>query len=211
MALSGTLTGTKGGYTYTIKWQATQDVTNNKSTITCTHSLAGGKDWAINATEHVSCNIGGTGAKEVSLKIVKGDSSAWSVTIGKTTHTVTHASDGTGSFSVESTIRGYSGANADITGKTITLDTIPRASTVSVSSGSVVCGSSVTVSVSRKSTAFTHTVQVKYGDTVKNTLVTKGTGSSFTLLQRLLRMRLLTLLVLACLVQYYVQRIMEQR
>lgn len=59
-----------------------------------------------------------------------------------------------------------------------TLDTIPRASSISSISGNTI-GSSVTVNIDRKASSFTHRVYYSFGNT-KNYLLESGVGTSLT-------------------------------
>lgn len=182
MALSGTIYNTvvSQGWQLRIDWSATQSVANNTSTITASMYVY---------NKYTSHNTGGTAyyiiqGTKTNYNYNYGSTPAWNY-LGQKSWTVTHSSDGTcsvtltGSWFSDISGSSYTPREMSISG-TITLNTIPRASDVSVSASSVACGGSITVSVSRKSTAFTHTVQVLYGSTAKTTLVTKGTGSSYT-------------------------------
>ena len=81
------------------------------------------------------------------------------------TITVGHNADGTKSFGFTASFSGsggYSPGTLSIGGNTFTLTTIPRSSSVSVGSG--VIGSAVTINISRQSTSFKHTVRYVWGN-----------------------------------------------
>ena len=94
------------------------------------------------------------------------------------TITVRHADDGTGVFVVRAHFNGsggYSPGNLDIGSQTITLTTIPRGSTVSVSDG--VIGKQVDISIDRKIDGATHTLRYAWGN--KQGEIANNVGTSF--------------------------------
>ena len=92
--------------------------------------------------------------------------------------TITHNSDGSKSISIAGDI---SHSRFDATKKSwsITLSTIPRASSISSISGNTI-GSSITVNISRKSSAFKHTVEFYIGSTKISTWSSVATKQTFT-------------------------------
>ncbi|MDA3769162.1 DUF859 domain-containing protein [Streptococcus thermophilus] len=81
------------------------------------------------------------------------------------TITVQHADDGTGVFGVHAHFNGsggYSPGNLDIGHQAITLTTIPRGSTVSVSDG--VIGNQVEITINRKLDGAKHTLRYSWDD-----------------------------------------------
>lgn len=193
MALSGTLSTNishnNAVYTYKLSWSATQSTANNTSKISWTAYLVLNKYATLSISSRSDNTVyeNGSNATYTSPKISKtSTSSSSTITLGSGSFTVSHSSDGTGSFvlgstfKIKATIGGTSYTNMTISNKTITLDTIPRASDVSISSATIACGSSATITVSRKVSSFTHTVQILDGSTVIETFVTKGTGTTFT-------------------------------
>lgn len=94
------------------------------------------------------------------------------------TITVQHADDGTGVFVVRAHFNGsggYSPGNLDIGSQTITLTTIPRGSTVSVSDG--VIGKQVDISIDRKIGDATHTLRYAWGN--KQGKIADNVGTSY--------------------------------
>ena len=91
----------------------------------------------------------------------------WNQTIQLIDQTITvrHADDGTGVFGVHAHFNGSGGwspGNIDIGNQTITLPTIPRGSTVSVSDG--VIGKQVDITINRKLGGAKHTLRYSWGD-----------------------------------------------
>lgn len=91
----------------------------------------------------------------------------WNQTIQLIDQTITvrHADDGTGVFGVHAHFNGSGGwspGNLDIGNQTITLPTIPRGSTVSVSDG--VIGKQVDITINRKLGGAKHTLRYSWGD-----------------------------------------------
>ena len=104
----------------------------------------------------------------------------WNQTIQLIDQTITvqHADDGTGVFVVRAHFNGsggYSPGNLDIGSQTITLTTIPRGSTVSVSDG--VIGKQVDISIDRKIDGATHTLRYAWGN--KQGEIANNVGTSF--------------------------------
>lgn len=92
--------------------------------------------------------------------------------------TVNHNSDGTGSVTLAWTSNcTFSNSIGNVTGSaTIALPTIPRASTISV--GTVTLGSAATITITRASSAFTHTLRAKFGSRAETTIVAKTSSTS---------------------------------
>jgi hypothetical protein len=125
-----------------------------------------------------SCIVGGVSKTFTSAAISTGGGTT--ITLGTTTHGINHNADGTASVSLSTTF--YPKAN--IAGKTvnsvtasgtITLDTIPRAS--SVTCNSFYIGDSTTITINRASANFTHTIKFVYGN-VSGTIATKTSETS---------------------------------
>lgn len=180
MALSGTITKSiSGTLSYEIRWSATQSTSANTSTVTCKHYLTGSGYNLIVAARTLTCTVGGV---EKTLTTPSVNGSVTEKLLGTTTHTVTHNSDGTKSVS----IKGVYPIAATLSGtyissvtasQTVTLDTIPRASSVSCGTGYI--GGSATISIKKASTDFTHTLTYVFGD-LSGTIVTKTSASSYS-------------------------------
>lgn len=94
------------------------------------------------------------------------------------TITVRHADDGSGAFGVRAHFNGsggYSPGNLDIGNQGITLTTIPRGSSVSVSEGFI--GNQVDITIDRKIAGATHTLRYAWGN--KQGKIADNVGTSF--------------------------------
>lgn len=167
MATSGTIAGSfsgsgSAGQKPYIFWERTSySVANNTSTIKVTFKVKrigtsysttkSGAPWTISIGDNDK-----TGTKDYKISSV---GSGEYVTIGSYTKTVTHKSDGTLSvkLSAKITLSGTTAGTGTVS-DTVTLPTIARVSTASLSASSVITGSKVTINISRKSSSFTHKV-----------------------------------------------------
>ena len=172
MASSGSLnTSSYEGRYLQLSWTQKKDVANNRSTISWTLSSIGGSA-VYYSTGATTVKINGT---QVYYKDrVDWDSYTFPAAKGSVsgTTTINHASDGTGSIKVELSTGIYVYAISTVS-KTWTLDTIPRASTPTLSASSVNMGSKITIKTNRASTAFTHNISYKWGSTtgtIKNSV-----------------------------------------
>lgn len=155
MATSGTLnSGNYHGRYVQFKWTATQSVTDNTSTISWTLKGAGTGEASWYKAGAFKVVIDGSTVYSTgeSDRITLYDGTE----VASGTKTLTHKTDGSRTFtvSIEAGIYTYA---VNCTGSTtFTLDTIPRASTFTVSSTSVDMNTTVTFTITRASTAFTH-------------------------------------------------------
>lgn len=184
MALSGSFQTTKDShnagsewpcYIY-VEWSAAQSVDNNTSTISW--AAYGGSDGTSTTkyteTGPVTVTINGTTVLSLTSRfnMTKGQK------IGSGTITIAHNTDGTKSISVGiSAAIWQTAVNCTFSG-TITLNTIPRATTPTVSSSSVAMNSAVTISTPRASSSFTHTLTYSFGS-ASGTIAT-GVGTSYS-------------------------------
>lgn len=178
MASSGSFSGSivSGHYVLRVDWTQTQDVSANTSTITAKIYLVNDYNLSIGARTANTMTIDGTAQSFSSAAI----STTGTHLLNTVTQTVSHASDGTKSlsmscvFSFAATISGtyYSTIAASAS---ITLDTIPRASSISMSAGTM--GSASTITITSASTSFTHTLTYSFGS-VSSTIATKTTSTS---------------------------------
>lgn len=162
MALSGIINGTTSnpGIISRIEWSATQSIDGNYSVVTARGIL----NWTANlktygrGTYYLSID-GQQGSNTVYAEITY-QSNTQVITVTKT---VPHNADGSKTAQIkfwggitETTLTSISCQ------ATVTLDTIPRASTFTLPA-SANAGSDFTVTVKRASTAFTHDVKVTFG------------------------------------------------
>lgn len=172
MALSGSIktNGYEGRY-YQVDWKATQSVSGNTSTVSWTLKCAGGSaSWYAERT----------------LKVVLAGSTVYSKTdrvqrytgkIASGTKTIAHDSSGAASFSISIQAAIY-GSSVNCTGSSsFTLDTIPRKSTLSVANGTL--NTAQTISVTRQSSSFTHTITATCGS-ASSTICTKSSSTSIS-------------------------------
>lgn len=184
MALSGTFSNAYRGYTYQISWSATQNTSGNYSTVTCVHKLICGSTWSLDiGNRNNTCVVNGSSVSFTSNEIHTGGSATF--TLGTTTHTVNHNSDGTGSFSVtgtfnmQATISGV-WVGSIVTSGSATLNTIARASSIT-SASNVVLGNNCNVTFTPTSSSFYYQMYFTIGAwTVSTGWFHPGTTSSYT-------------------------------
>ena len=174
MALNGSFsTNAYDGRYYTISWSASQDVAKNCSTISWTLSTTGGKSWYAERTLVVA----GAGSTLYS-KTDRVERYAGNITSG--TFYINHKSDGSGQFSMAISAAVY-GSAVNCTGSaTFTLNNIPRKSELSVGNGTL--DSSLNMTVTRKSSNFTHTVTAEVANVTSwnTTICTKSSSTSLS-------------------------------
>lgn len=182
MALSGTIEGSihSGHYRLRISWSATQNISNNTSTITAKMYLVQDPSWSLNIkTRSNSCSIAGVSTAFTSPAISSNGGST--ILLGTVSRTVNHAADGTrnvaisATFNIQATISGtrYETISASAT---VTLDTIARVSGFSLSSSSVVLGNAIGITINRLSSSFTHRIKYIWGQ--KNGTIATGVTTS---------------------------------
>lgn len=159
--------------------QASQNVANNTSTVN--YSLAISRPSAISSStaKSYSIVINGTTVKSGTTTI--GGSGNKTIASGSTT--ISHNADGTKSISFSFSLQyniTWAGVYLGTASKSgsMTLSTIPRASSISCNPTSVALGGSITVSISRASSSFTHTIQHDFYVGSWTTVATKTTATS---------------------------------
>lgn len=179
MALSGTVnTSNYQGRYVQLTWTATQSIENNSSTLTWTLKGAGDatSTWYMAGGFYVEINgsVVCDWSTDTRIKLYNGTS----ITSGQIT--IPHSSDGAKSFTIGVSAgiyyyeRNCSGSEA------VYLDTIPRASTISFASGNnstIGVTNGVKISVSKKSSSFTHTIVYAFGK-VTGTICSKSSSTS---------------------------------
>lgn len=178
MALSGTINGrvtlNSRFMSFYITWSANQNVEGNYSDVTVTsywktNNTRWGFDTGGNRAASITIN-GNTTSISKRFDSTNGTGTGWKQenpwAIQTVTERVYHNSDGSKSISISARANGYaasygpsnsSASSGDCTASgTISLDTIPRASKVSATNADI--GSTSTITVSRYSTSFKHTV-----------------------------------------------------
>ncbi|AXY81207.1 hypothetical protein AVP_91 [Aerococcus phage vB_AviM_AVP] len=179
MAMSGTITGARtGAYgpRIIIEWKVLeQDIAGNRSKVEAISYM----DVAatISYTSRNSVNITIDGSR--TTKTAKSSSSgAWKRELNRHTAWVNHSSDGSrsitiaSSYDVQITWRGQWIGNISA-GATVTLDSIPRASTINSASipyylqapNGVASANAISISLSKKLSSYTHYIKLEHGNT----------------------------------------------
>lgn len=189
MALSGSFSGSavSGNYKLRVDWSATQNVSNNTSKITCVMYLVQASSWSlsIGTRDDNSTTINGTKYTWTSPAISNsGGKTTKLATV--TSGNITHNADGTKSVTISAVFQ----LNATISGTyrdtitastTVTLNTIPRATQPTLSASSADMGATVTVSMPRASSNFTHDLAYKLNSGSYVSVATgRGTSYSWT-------------------------------
>ena len=166
MGLSQTLSVTETSYS----------IVDNTSQVrilwTSTQSGNSWNGYTRTAYYYYSINGGSETSKSVSYTLPKNST----VTIVDTTLTVAHNSDGSGTITVRTWMDTDISYGVVEDSKTLTLTTIPRASALSVSDGTL--GTKTTLTADRKSSSFTHTLTWECGS-YSGTLATKSSATSW--------------------------------
>lgn len=178
MALSGTINGrvtlNSQYMSFYIAWSAKQNVEGNYSDVTVTsYWKTNNTRWGFDTEGSRAASItinGNTTSISKRFDSTNGTGTGWKQenpwAIQTVTERVYHNSDGSKSISISARANGYAASygpsnsyesSGDCTASgTISLDTIPRASKVSATNADI--GSTATITVSRYSTSFKHTV-----------------------------------------------------
>lgn len=129
-------------------------------------------DWSIKNGNTVLANGNYT---QSAIYSTSTDSTANEVVRASGSFVQNHNSDG--SWSATLTLRGYIYTYAVSGSGAVSLPTIPRASTISVSNANI--GSNTTITISRKSSSFTHTLTYSFSG-LTGTIATKTSSTSVT-------------------------------
>lgn len=155
--------------------QSSQSIENNSSKVRILwKSTQSGESYnAITNTAkyYVSVNGGAEVAYSVSYTLPKGATT----TILDVTITVPHKTDGTGTVKVRTWMNTYISAGVVEQTKTLTLTTIPRATTPTFHASSVDMGGTMTIYLNRASTAFTHDLAYSFAGGEYTTIATGQT------------------------------------
>ncbi len=153
-----------------IEWKRnSSNVTNNTSNITVTvyvqriDSYAGETAWDLTAKPSVNLKVGGV-AKSPTIYYIDTRNHKL-CTVATWTGNVSHSADGTLTLALScdwtlglaSLYRGSISDNA-------TLDTIPRASAITVSNSSVTMGNTINITISPADSSFKHKIRYEFGD-----------------------------------------------
>ncbi len=176
MASSGSITTNESqGRSITLSWSlSSQSVANNTSTISWTlkgSGSSGGGSWVMSGAFKAVINGKTVYASDTRIQLKKDQ------VIASGSTTITHNSDGTKSFSLSCEAGVYTYAVSVRASGTHTLNTIPRASSISMANGTM--GSASTITISRASSSFTHTLTYAFGN-ASGTITTKTASTSVT-------------------------------
>lgn len=186
MALSGTIYKNVGAHwRLQLEWTGTQSISGNYTDVTAKlYWMALDGYGAVNSSATKDCAIYIDGTWDTysaaGLASLSGNQKKL---IHSFTKRVYHNADGTGSvtldayFDAEVTLGGTYYGRIELDAKTFTLDTIPRASSLT-SSASWTAGNDLGISISRASTSFTHTVKIYVNNVLIKTLTNVGSSAT---------------------------------
>ena len=182
MALSGTISGSyNANYDCELRWSATQSITNNTSTIKVQWYMKKTQNYDNSGDSRVVLNIGGTTYTKYVDFDFRNKAVGTTILLATYSKTIAHNSDGTKSVSISGThTTGLDSLGTKTLSGTASLNTIPRASSVSASN--MTMGTASTITVSKKNSSFTHRVYYSFGSK-SNVEITSGAVSgnvSFT-------------------------------
>lgn len=169
---SGTVkTSSYDGRYYQLDWTSTQSIPNNQTTISWTLKAVGGNSgWYAERTLNVV--IGGVTAYSKTDRVERRTG-----TITSGTRVVNHNSVGDATITIAIKAAVYV-STVNCTGSsTFELANIPRKSTLTVADGTL--GTTQTLTVTRQSTSFTHTITYTCG-TASGTICTKSSSTSIS-------------------------------
>ena len=183
MAASGTITkAIRTGYQMKIVWTVgSQSAANNTSSVTVKVQLVStGASYTINSSASKSGSLTINGTK-YTFSFSAALSGNQTKTLFTKAVTIAHNADGSKTCAFASTIgikvtlggTYYGDVTASGSG---TFDTIPRATTPTLSANSVNMGSSITINMPRAAGAFTHTLTYKFGNATGT--IGSGLGTS---------------------------------
>ena len=160
--------------------QGSQSITANTSTVNWrmtvsrtgayyTHNLQGDST--------LSLNLDGS---NVHYSYPTWETSGEEYTLASGSSTISHNADGTKTLPISCTFNPNNGSHGTITvSASLSLTTIPRSSSVSVSAG--VIGSSVTININRQSSSFKHTVRYAWAGKSGTIATNVDTSTSWTI------------------------------
>lgn len=179
MALSGSVatsayTADSGSqWKVVLNWSATQSVTDNTSKISWDLKVSTGSGGYVVVSE-LRVTIDG---EEVYYRDHTNHTDGYNGTkLASGTKTLTHNTDGSKSMTIKVEAGIYNWAINKSGNNTFTLDTIPRASTIGASDANI--GSKSTIVVTRKSTAYTHSIAYKFGSLTGYVTAAGGVSST---------------------------------
>lgn len=160
--------------------QGSQSITDNTSTVNWRMTVS--RTGAYYTHNHqgdstLSLNLDGS---NVHYSYPTWETSGEEYTLASGSSTISHNADGTKTLPISCTFNPNNGLHGTITvSASLSLTTIPRSSSVSVSAG--VIGSSVTINISRQSSSFKHTVRYSWAGKSGTIASNVATSTSWTI------------------------------
>ena len=160
--------------------QGSQSITANTSTVNWRMTVS--RTGAYYTHNHqgdstLSLNLDGS---NVHYSYPTWETSGEEYTLASGSSTISHNADGTKTLPISCTFNPNNGLHGTITvSASLSLTTIPRSSSVSVSAG--VIGSSVTININRQSSSFKHTVRYAWADKSGTIATNVDTSTTWTI------------------------------
>nr|DAK52439.1 MAG TPA: protein of unknown function DUF859 [Caudoviricetes sp.] len=160
--------------------QGSQSITANTSTVNWRMTVS--RTGAYYTHNHqgdstLSLNLDG---RNVHYSYPTWETSGEEYTLASGSSTISHNADGTKTLPISCTFNPNNGLHGTITvSASLSLTTIPRSSSVSVSAG--VIGSSVTITINRQSSSFKHTVRYSWAGKTGTIASNVDTSASWTI------------------------------
>nr|DAQ57094.1 MAG TPA: protein of unknown function DUF859 [Caudoviricetes sp.] len=160
--------------------QGSQSITDNTSTVNWRMTVS--RTGAYYTHNHqgdstLSLNLDG---QNVHYSYPTWETSGEEYTLASGSSTISHNADGTKTLPISCTFNPNNGLHGTITvSASLSLTTIPRSSSVSVSAG--VIGSSVTININRQSSSFKHTVRYVWAGKSGTIATNVDTSTSWTI------------------------------
>lgn len=160
--------------------QGSQSITANTSTVNWRMTVS--RTGAYYTHNHqgdstLSLNLDG---RNVHYSYPTWETSGEEYTLASGSSTISHSADGTKTLPISCTFNPNNGLHGTITvSASLSLTTIPRSSSVSVSAG--VIGSSVTITINRQSSSFKHTVRYSWAGKSGTIATNVDTSTTWTI------------------------------
>ena len=182
MALSGKVSGSYSDYyDCELRWSATQNITNNTSTIKLQWYFIKAKSdpygsFNNNNTSKITLNIAGSTYNKTVNFDLRNDAVGTELLLATFSKTITHNSDGTKSVSISGTHTTGIGLGTKTLSGTATFNTIARASSISASN--MTMGAASTITIDKKNSGFTHRIYYTFGSKSNVELTSGATAST---------------------------------
>ena len=169
--------------------QNSQDITNNRSNITCIFELGGAGALGL-ATDYTGSSFSGysctgtiyvNGGQVVQTSGVKSVNNSTVVELARWTGNVNHNADGSLSIPISGVFTGglASQTNGGTAEGRVTFDTIPRASSVACTTANI--GAKPTITITSAVSSFTHKLYYEFGSITKTLIVDSGLTGNTTI------------------------------